>query len=148
MGSTAWFLAKSTRFCLAKNGISSRHRQAFTRRGVSVKQRFDTFAGECCIDDGGDIARVDLGIEGCPRLCHDEGAHFAEPMTPCDAQGNPINEIVLDEVSFDDALNVVRTARLARCSRADSDARPKPLLTVSDGLPQFLQFVDRAESGH
>jgi hypothetical protein len=45
-------------------------------------------------------------------LGHHEGSHLAEAMTPRDAQPYPVNQITLDQAPFNDALDIVRTARL------------------------------------
>ncbi len=67
--------------------------------------------------------RTDLRIEGLLWFCYNEGPHLAETLTSCDTQRYLVYEIVLDEVSLENALNVVGTASLTGRTGAHGDAR-------------------------
>jgi hypothetical protein len=69
-------------------------------------------------------------------------------VTTRDAQRHLVNEIVLDEVSLDTALDVVGATGLTSGSGADRDVRSGASHTVTYAMAQLLKFADRAEFRH
>ncbi len=75
----------------------------------------------------------------------DEGVHLAEPLAAGDAQSYAFLQALVQDVAFDYADNVVRTAGLATRPRAHHQRQllAPPRCLVVDAAPEVDKFVYR-----
>ncbi|HPX02027.1 MAG TPA: hypothetical protein PK311_00975 [Syntrophales bacterium] len=72
----------------------------FSCFGIDVKQLGGNSTSRCCVNNRHHVVRADPRIEGPPGLHEDRGLHGAEPVAACDAQTNPVREVLLKELFF------------------------------------------------
>ena len=104
--------------------------------GIPVQQVLDIRPRQRRFDDRRHVLQLDLGIEHLLRLDQQERPHLAETVAARGMQGDPIDQIVLEQVALHRLQDGGRAAGAASRPGADCHVQLAPVLVFQEHASQ------------